>query len=842
MIVPILSIILLTAKIVEFDYGKLGEYEKLEVGVHLTTKISMLVHETQKERGATAGFIGSKGTKFTQILPKQRDLTNKRIKELNDFLSQNDTKDISVAMTKVLNKALVQLKKIQSIRTPVNSLSISAKQAISYYTKMNALFLSVAAEVSKVSTSPEISKQLVAYSNFLLSKERAGIERAVGSNTLSQDAFIKGMRIKFNNLIAAQNSFMDNFLQYASKDAYAYYHKTLVGKDVDTVNNIRAVLLNSAKKHEIISSMKELVGYGGLIHNFKNYVIRGTKKYEKKVRSQYMTLLEEIEAYKNIGNISTEELQLLANIQSVFKKYNDGLAQVVSANENGMAIKKLDKIVKVSDGPAISALNKLGTSLFSVESEFWFKTITKKINLLKNIDDYLAKELQTTIDDKYNNAYSDFTLVLALAIFSLLFIFVLSYMIVNGIMRSILDFKDGLLSFFKYVNKECTNITHLDDSNRGEIGLMAKAINENIEKVRINIDEERRVIDTTIKVLRDFEHGDLSQRINIESSNAALNELTSLLDQMAGNLELNIDNVLTVLSEYSSYNYMNKIDNSNLKAHLNKLATGVNELGDAICVMLCDSKEVGVQLNQSSQTLLQNVNIVNQSSTNAAASLEETAAALEEITGNISNNAESIALMSDYASKLNSSTKEGQELANQTMTSMDQINEQVSLINEAISIIDQIAFQTNILSLNAAVEAATAGESGKGFAVVAAEVRNLASRSAEAAKEIKEIVETANERAVEGKEISNKMITGYDSLNDNIHKTIELIRTVEGSAKEQREGIEQINDAINMQDQQTQEIAKAAHETYEIANNTSCLSSKIVDNANDKQFKGKDSL
>ncbi|MCT7608932.1 methyl-accepting chemotaxis protein, partial [Aliarcobacter butzleri] len=92
--------------------------------------------------------------------------------------------------------------------------------------------------------------------------------------------------------------------------------------------------------------------------------------------------------------------------------------------------------------------------------------------------------------------------------------------------------------------------------------------------------------------------------------------------------------------------------------------------------------------------------------------------------------------------------------------------------NDSISVIDQIAFQTNILSLNAAVEAATAGEAGKGFAVVAQEVRNLASRSAEAAKEIKAIVENATNKANQGKEIATNMIDGYKELNQNISQTI----------------------------------------------------------------------
>ena len=117
--------------------------------------------------------------------------------------------------------------------------------------------------------------------------------------------------------------------------------------------------------------------------------------------------------------------------------------------------------------------------------------------------------------------------------------------------------------------------------------------------------------------------------------------------------------------------------------------------------------------------------------------------------------------MTQHAKEVTDSVKEGEELASKTSLAMDEINEQVNAINDAITVIDQIAFQTNILSLNAAVEAATAGEAGRGFAVVAQEVRNLASRSAEAAKEIKDLVENANIKANEGKEIADVMIGGF---------------------------------------------------------------------------------
>jgi methyl-accepting chemotaxis protein len=233
------------------------------------------------------------------------------------------------------------------------------------------------------------------------------------------------------------------------------------------------------------------------------------------------------------------------------------------------------------------------------------------------------------------------------------------------------------------------------------------------------------------------------------------------------------------------------------------------------------------------------VDKLNASSNEAAVSLEETAATLEEVTSNIRHTTENIAKMARYSHDVTHSAQEGEKLANQTTLAMEEINTQVTEINQAISVIDQIAFQTNILSLNAAVEAATAGEAGRGFAVVAQEVRNLASRSAEAAKEIKALVEHATAKANDGKNIAGHMIEGYKQLNANISQTINLISDIENASKEQLNGIEQINNAITQLDQQTQQNAMVASQTHDVAVLTDEIAKLVVSDADSKEFKGK---
>ena len=371
---------------------------------------------------------------------------------------------------------------------------------------------------------------------------------------------------------------------------------------------------------------------------------------------------------------------------------------------------------------------------------------------------------------------------------------------------------------------------------------MAKTINGNILKTKETIEKDKALIDDATKVANDIKNGHLTSRISKDSNSKELNELKNVINQMLENLNSNINNVLKILNSFSKYNYTPRVNTSLVQGEVLELCKNINVVGDAITKMLIDSKSIGLGLQNSAHTLVDNVKTLTKNANTTAASLEETAAALEEVTATVVRNNESIGEMSKYSVNVMDAVKKGEELANKTTTAMDELSTQVISINESIVLIDQIAFQTNILSLNAAVEAATAGEAGKGFAVVAQEVRNLAARSAEVAKEIKTLVENATLKANDGKEIANNMINGYGVLNDNIQNTVTLISSVSTASREQQAGIRQINDSINQLDQQTQQIAMISSTTQNIAEQTNSIAIEIVRNSDEKEFEGKNSV
>jgi methyl-accepting chemotaxis protein len=440
--------------------------------------------------------------------------------------------------------------------------------------------------------------------------------------------------------------------------------------------------------------------------------------------------------------------------------------------------------------------------------------------------------------DEMINSSSNFLLIVSLIVIILSSILI--YLLTQSATKPLHFFQEGLEQFFKYVNKETTEIEQIQVFSHDEIGQMVESVNKNIVTTVENIKVDTIFIGEVKDLVTKMKEGHFDCEIKSEPNTPELKELKELINDVVNYVKTHVGSdinlIVAVLDKFAHHDYTPRVDDNGT------VSSAINELGNIVSEMLLSSKRLGMILQQNSNLLTHNVETLTNSANQQAANLEQTAAQIEEITANLNNTSSKTISMTSLANEVKTSSDEGKNLALRSAQAMEEINNSTSSIKDAIEAIDQIAFQTNILSLNAAVEAATAGEAGKGFAVVAQEVRNLANRSAEAAKTIKDLVDQATEKAQEGKTASDTMINGYNKLNGKIDETITLIEDVASNSTDQISVINSLNDSMGHLDISTQENAKVANETNEIAVETNEVAENIVKQTDSQIFAGKDSI
>ncbi len=389
----------LTILLVQQYWSEYKQSKVLRQDVIMSVKLSNLLHELQKERGRTAGYLGSGGAKFASEIVAQYTQTDKKRAQflaLYKKLSSTERAQIIRRLVEISHR----LKGLRSIRERVRALKISTKDAISYYTALNAYIIDTVAMIAKRAHDAPISRELIAYSDFMLAKERAGIERAVLSNAFAKDAFLDGFYVKFIELLSQQKAFLKAFEVAAPAGVIDYFHRVLKGKDVEEVGRMERMAIT----HE----------GGG----------------------------------------------------------------------------------------------------FGIDPGYWFATITKKIDKLKKVEDYIAKDLISRIERKIAEAKQDLGMLLLFSLLGMLVALAGGYWIVeSGVNKRIKTINNALFEIVQ--GRDFTKRIELENSD--ELGVVAQNINKVIDFCEKIINTTKNAVGKNSRTAKELSATSLDIGKNMES-------------------------------------------------------------------------------------------------------------------------------------------------------------------------------------------------------------------------------------------------------------------------------------------------------------------------------------
>ncbi len=1078
-LVPAIGLLTLAFPEIRTAVNVKNESSALQSLVQLSVRASAMVHELQKERGLSAGYLGSSGGSFGQALADQTAATDVRIDDFETYLSGFDTPRFGDNFEAALSAATDRLLQLEQMRTGIRALEVTTAEGIGYYTGTNAAFLSLVENLPKLSSDGAVGVNASAYTAFLQSKERAGIERAVLANTFARDAFAPGFYRRFTNLVDVQNVYLEVFRALATPAHKAALTAVLNSPVVVETEGMRRIANDRATTGNFgvdpavwferqtlkINLLKDLedqlaadlllqtqVAYEGAIAQVWSTVAAAgvpliaamvlgivfSAVTLRQLGADPMRLNEVVDEIANNNldaDLSTDKpaVGVFASAQVMQKNLRDRIAadQKMLA-ENGrirQALTSVDGNVLIADAqnsviyandamlrffdevaarctrdkvklpvsrvmdadvdllhasaeggaPRFAALEgqksgrmRLGAFTIDFVANPVVADTGKRIGTVLEWTDRTeelieAKQVQATLAEngrirqaltnvagnvmiagrKHNVVYANEAMI---ALFSKIGVHIRGVIpavdpgalkgtnvdVLHGtgnstqsFFASLSDQHEGRLEFGPITLDYVANPVFSDTGERlgtvfewtdrtadlaAEIEIQAQLaengrirqaltnavgnvmiagpddcvmyVNRSMDTFYSGISSEVRAevpklssnslvgariddlhktansgffaglksrhkaqvtfggntidyfanpvyadsgerlgtvvewVDRTAELTVRSEvqavvsaalAGDLSRRIDADESDEFFATLSDSVNQLVSIAENVVRDTMRVFAAVAQGDLTETIDEEYLGA-FGQLKADANQTIDKLTEVVGNIQETSESVKTAADEISQGNLDLSQRTESQASSLEQTAASMEEMTSTVKQNAENAQAADKLARSAREQAEKGGAVVSQAVSAMRDINDSSKKIADIIGVIDEIAFQTNLLALNASVEAARAGEQGRGFAVVASEVRNLAGRSATAAKEIKELIDDSTRKVNAGTELVEESGGTLQEIVDGVQSVTTVVAEIAEASQEQSSGINEVNRAITQMDDLTQQNAALVEE------------------------------
>ena len=528
---PIITLVIFSAIYISDKYALLSNSQYELTKLHVIKNASSLIHELQIERGISASYLNKNDDDFfTANISLQRKKTDLAMHNFLSEIRYLDKKHISLSSQKYINDTLPMLKAITAVRTKILSKTISADLSFEYFTKMNALLISVLNGFKVHSSNADVNMYTMTLKQLIDLQEFAGQERALIAkltyiskitqidmrhfHTLRDSQINSYKNINF----ILQNSIFENKLTDVHKHFLdSYYHFT-----------IQQLQYNETKKY-LLFNIYKTIGYGGMIHKLKDYKKTKNPQYYQEFLEKKVIFDGEM---KNL-------LHLLQNDKNQYKV--------------AIELKKsFDSIQNINPLKILKLYQTLQSEKLHINSKEWFEISTARINKFHIIEAELLVKISQSINNSIEETHNALIIQILLTIVTIIALLIGTFRIANKIKYSIEQLNQGLNDFFSFLNFTMDKPKNINTHSNDEINDMAQHINHEMSLIEERLQEDKDFIHEATQVVMMMKDGDFSERPYFEPHNPHLIELKAVLNELIDLISQKIKEQTTSLERLNS--------------------------------------------------------------------------------------------------------------------------------------------------------------------------------------------------------------------------------------------------------------------------------------------------